>query len=124
MVYLYHKGEVMDYYMDYVNNTNLVNNQTGNIGRVTSNLEYVKSHMASINNKVNNVISDNNEKHSFESIKDGNILYSRTNNIISSYYECQNKLMNKINNEVKYIVGVAEAYEDLDKELSSKVGDL
>ena len=114
----------MDNYMDYVNNTDLVNNQTGNTGRVTSNLEYVKSHMASINNKVNSVISDNNEKHSVESIKDGNILYSRTNNIISLYYECQNKLMNKINNEVKYMVGVAEAYKDLDKELSSKVGDL
>lgn len=92
--------------------------------QIISNLEYVKGHINNINGKVNNVISYNNENHFVISSKDGNLLYSRSNYIISSFYACQNKLMDKINNELKFIETTAEGYDELDYKLSSKVGDL
>ncbi len=105
-------------------NTNINSGKVLDSAKVTSNLEYVKNHISNIMSKTRNSIDFTTRRHSVNSEKDNNMLYSKINNVMSSYYDIQTKLMDKINNELKFIELVAESYEELDKDLSSKAGDL
>lgn len=104
---------------------NQANNYTStNSSKVTSNLEYVRSHMSNIADKTNNSIDYTSRRHAVDSKRDNNILYTKINEIMASYYAAQTKLMEKLNNELKFTEMMAEKYEELDKKMASKVGDL
>lgn len=95
-----------------------------NSGKITSNFEFIKTHMNNISNKTHNCADFCRDKHTVDSIEDGNKLYSKINDIINSYYSAQIKLMEKLNNESNFIVKVGEKYKELDDQLASKAGDL
>ncbi len=91
---------------------------------ITSNLDFIKNHMSEIYNKTQSCASFCRDKHTVDSTQDGNKLFLKMNNVMNSYYNAQIKLMEKLGNESNVIVKIGETYEELDKQLASKAGDL
>lgn len=92
------------------------------------NSDYVRSNLEFINDKMNNLqnmISKSEEitsnKHDVNSVKDKNMLYSKMNSIVDKYYSSQTGLMEKLNNEAKFIKNVGEKYYELDKQMKDEV---
>ena len=100
-----------------------MDNQT-NTDIVSSNLEFINTHMDDIVTKTNECISLCQNKLTVDSSFPDNKLYISMNNIIDMYYSAQMKLMEKLLNESNSIIKIGERYKDLDEDLSSKAGEL
>ena len=97
----------------------------GNNSNITrSNLDFINEKMDNIQLKISksNEVSSNN--HTVNSAKDGNMLFSKMNDVVDNYYKAQNRLMDKLNQETKYIKYVGEKYYELDKDMGEEVDKL
>lgn len=92
--------------------------------KITSNLQFIKSHISNISNKTNDYINFCNDRHTVDSVNIENKLYWNLNNIMNSYYSTQIILMQKLNKQFNFIVKAGESIDRLDNELASKAGEL
>lgn len=95
-----------------------------NSGIIRSDLDFINDKMDNIQlrvSKSNEVCSNN---HSVNSSNDKNMLFSKMNSMVDNYYNVQNELMSKINQEAKFIKNIGEQYAQLDQSMGQEVDKL
>ena len=90
--------------------------------KILSNLEFINDKMDNVQKMVVKTNEVCNGKHLVNSNKEGNLLYSKMNVIVSDYYLAQKELMEKLNHEAKFVRFVGEKYYEMDKKLEKEIG--
>ena len=98
------------------------NNSDSNL--VRSNLEFINDKMDNLQSQIIKSNEVTSTKPTVNSAKDNNMLYSKMNDMMNKYYATQNELMNKLDNEAKFIKSVGEKYYELDKKIEKEADKL
>ena len=88
---------------------------------VRSNLEFINDKMNNIQNKISSSTEVSAGRHTVNSSKDNNMLYSKMNDMVNKYSKTQTELMEKLKYETNFIKSVGEKYYELDQRIKNEV---
>ena len=91
---------------------------------IKSDLNFIKKHMHDIQTKVKRTDDYCRERHAVDSVKNGNMLYSQMNKTLKTFLDAEAVLLDKLGKDTNSAIDIGVEYDNLDKELASKVGDL
>lgn len=86
--------------------------------KITSDLNYIYSKTQKISSSVNKTINFDGIHMEFKKNKG---IYGKMNNMLSSYYNSANKLMDLLKKEADEAIEIAENFAELDRQLESEV---
>ena len=92
---------------------------------VRTDLDFIENSMNNLKSKVDNSLNyyDSNNL-AVQPKKDGNMLYSKMNEIMNKYAQAQRIINEKLNHEINSVRAVGEAYYKLDKNLDGDANKL